>query len=94
VAWLWVEGLGRPQVMVAEGLKVKSAAVSIMIRIMRIAMPSEADEKLMQSVFETVTESADETKSNKSKIERMSEDNEGKTEPRILVVNHNRKGVF
>ena len=75
VAWLWVERLGRPQVMVAEGLKVKSAAVSIMIRKMRVEKPMKSDEELMQSVFETVIEPD----------ERGTRQNNFKTEPITTV---------
>ena len=97
VAWLWVERLGRPQVMVAEGLRVKSAAVSMMLRKMRTKFPSKEDEKLMQSVFETLTESADietNTDTDNNKIEPIIGEDKGSTEPIVLVVNRNRKDMF
>jgi len=55
VAWLWVERLGRPQVMAAEGLMVKRAAISIMLRKMRIKKPTKSEMVLMDSVMEKIT---------------------------------------
>jgi hypothetical protein len=68
--------------MVAEGLRVKSAAVSMMLRKMRTKFPSKEDEKLMQSVFETLTESADietNTDTDNNKIEPIIGEDKGST---------------
>jgi putative transposase len=59
VAWLWAERLGRPQVMVAEALRVKSAAVSIMLRKLRGEKPSVSDVVLMDTVIERLTENGE-----------------------------------
>jgi REP-associated tyrosine transposase len=63
VAWIWVEILGRPQVMVAEGLNVRSTAVSGMIAKLRREGFSKEEAKMIDTVFERVTEGDDTTKS-------------------------------
>ena len=51
VAWLWVECLGRPQVMAAEGLRVRGGAISTMLRRMRAERISKEDAALIDTVM-------------------------------------------
>jgi putative transposase len=56
VAWIWVEQLGRPQVMVAEGLKVRSAAISIMLRKLRMEEMSTEKSAVIELVLKEIVE--------------------------------------
>ena len=55
VAWMWVEWMERPQVMVAECLSMGASTISEMIDRLRCEGLSDEEKDLLQIVFENVT---------------------------------------
>jgi len=54
-AWLWVERMGRPQLTVADGLRVSTSAVGKMLRNLREEGPTKAEETLLNKVLTKLT---------------------------------------
>ena len=71
--------------MAAEGLRVKSAAVSIMLRKLRIEKLSETDVSVMESVLASILSENDSDGTPES-----IDDDIRKTEPDILILQRNR----
>ena len=83
VAWLWVEQMGRPQVMIADAMSVRRTAVSKMLSKLRREGLNKDDELVLKEVFEKLTGEESTTKT--------SMENGGKElEPRVIVLKRNR----
>jgi hypothetical protein len=83
-AWIWVERMGRSQVMVADAMCVRRTAVSGMLSTLRRDGLSGEEKKLVDRVFERLT---GEYKS----VESSAETGRDRTEPKIIVLKRNRK---
>jgi REP element-mobilizing transposase RayT len=84
-AWLWVERLGRPQVMASDGLGVRPNTISGMLTQRRRKGIDTEDQRLLEMVLESLTEGDGEREST------------GETEPealkpRVLVLKRQRRG--
>ena len=55
-AWLWVERLGRPQVMVADGLGVRPNTISGMLAQLRREGLEKKEQRLLEKVVKSLTE--------------------------------------
>jgi hypothetical protein len=55
-AWLWVECLGRPQVMAADGLGVRPNTISGMLTELRRGGFERKEQRLVDKVFKSLTE--------------------------------------
>lgn len=85
VAWLWVEILDRPQVMVAEGLNMRPASICGMLSKMRREGLQDQEEQLLDSVLKEITESDNDT---------ISDTSSSTTDrsPKVIVLKRKRKG--
>ena len=84
VAWLWVEIMGRPQVMVAEGLNVRPGSVCTMISKIRREGLKRKEEQLLESVLEKVTKTDNDEAPGFSSSTNL--------DPKVLVLKRRRKG--
>lgn len=85
VAWLWVEWMGRPQVMVAEGLNVRPTAVHGMIAKLRREGLQPEEQVLLDKVFEKVTEPRGREQKKRTRLKKPE-----KTEPKVIVLKRRR----
>ena len=60
-AWLWVEVMGRPQVMVADAMRLRRPAVSKMLRQLRGEGLSAEERDAIQRVYRQLTSTDDDT---------------------------------
>jgi len=82
-AWLWVEWLGRPQVMAAESLGVRPNTVSGMLSQLRRDGVEKKEQRLLKKIFKSLTEGEGE----KSPPRETGTD---ALEPRVLVLKRQR----
>jgi REP element-mobilizing transposase RayT len=83
-AWLWVERMGRLQVMVADAMCVRRTAVSGMLSKLRRDGLSSEDKALVDTVFKRL---AGEDNTDESSAETGSDG----PEPKVIVLKRNRK---
>jgi hypothetical protein len=83
VAWLWVERMGRPQVIAAEGLGVRPTAVNGMLAKLKREGLKKEEELLLDTVFEAVTEDRDMESEEYTGFE--------KAEPKVIVLKRKRQ---
>jgi putative transposase len=82
-AWLWVEKMGRPQVMIADAMLVRRTAVSKMLSKLRRDGLTKKDKKVVEEVFEKLT-------GGESKLENTLGTGTDRTEPKVIVLKRNR----
>jgi REP element-mobilizing transposase RayT len=84
VAWLWVERMGRPQVIVADAMAVRRTAVSKMLAKLRREGLRSEEESVIEEVFERLTGEVTPTESS-------TETADNGIEPRVIVLRRNRE---
>jgi hypothetical protein len=85
-AWLWVETMGRPQVMIADAMSVRRAAVSKMLSHFRRNGLSNEDRAVLAEVFERLTGDVPASPAGLN----AAESGEERPEPKVLVLKRNR----
>jgi REP element-mobilizing transposase RayT len=84
-AWLWVDRLGRPQVMAADGLGVRPNTISGMLSQLRRDGIDRSEHRLLEKVFKSLTQGEGDSDA--------SEGTESETlKPRVMVLKRQRRG--
>jgi len=83
-AWLWVERMGRPQMMVADGLRVSTSAVGKMLRRLREEGPTKAEEVLLNKALKKLTSTSRGEANNAKKNQRKT------AKPNVIMLKRKR----
>ena len=91
VSWIWVERLGRPQIMVAEGLNFRGAAISIMIKKLRGQKLSPEHAALIESVLCEIENTEKNQNRNNSTTGTREFNDTNKDAPQVFIQRRKRK---
>ena len=86
VSWLWVEKMGRPQVVAAEGLGIRPTTVTRMLTKLRRSGLTKEEEQILDDVLGSlIDDDKDEEPGDGAKAEPKN------AQPRVLVFKRQRK---